>query len=66
MSPTHKLTRTSLSTETKLKSKICFIFDQKGYTSDETQPKGLTLHRVTTLNGDEMIRSQGLLIVKTA
>ena len=61
-----KLTRTSLGTETKLQANICFICDQKGYISDETQPKGLTLHCVTTLNGDEMIKSQGLLTVKTA
>ena len=64
-SPTRKLTRTSLSTETKLKSNVCFFCYQKEYTTDEKQPKGLTLSRVTKLNGDELVRSEGLLTVKT-
>ena len=50
-----KVTRTFLSTETKLKSNICFFYFQKGYTLDKKRPKGLTLHCVTTLNRDEMI-----------
>ena len=57
-SPTRKLTMTSLSTETKLKSKICFFCNQKGHTSEEKQPKDFTLHRVTTLNrrNDQVVR----------
>ena len=51
-SPTRKLTRRTLNTETKLKSNICFFCDQKEYASNEKQLKGLTLHRVTTLNRD--------------
>ena len=55
-----------MSSEIKLKSSICFFCYQKGYKADKTQPKGLTLHRVTKLNGYEMVRSEGLLTVKTA
>ena len=51
-SPTRKLTRRTLNTETKLKSIICFFCHQKEYASNEKQLKGLTLHRVTTLNRD--------------
>ena len=56
----HKLTRKSLSTETKLKSNICFFYNEKSYTSDEKQKtkktNGLSLHCITSLNRDHMTR----------
>ena len=55
-SPMCKLTRISVSTETKLKSYTCFFRDQKGYTLDEKRPKRFLLHCVTSLKIDKMIR----------